>query len=131
MQEKISELETKLRKCYSKETAFYKNKEAWNNHNPTCGQCAITALIVQEYFGGTIHRIRVNENETHYFNIIDKKIIDLTKEQFNVRNIKIIYDENELTSREEILKSVDTVKRYNILKERIKNVDLFMTKRYY
>lgn len=116
--EKLEQVSNELRKCYSKDTAYPKCKEKWNVNNLTCGQCAITALIIQECFGGTIHRISVNENETHYFNIINGNIIDLTKEQFDVENIKIEYEPNELVSKEKILSNSNTKERYNILKKK-------------
>jgi len=43
--------------------------------------CAITALIVNDYFGGEICKIHV-DGISHYFNLISNKIIDLTFSQF-------------------------------------------------
>lgn len=120
LSKEIEQLKNKLRKCYSKDTAYPRYKEKWNVNNPTCGQCAITALIIQECFGGTIHRINVTDNETHYFNILNGNIIDLTKEQFDIEDIKIKYKPNELISREKILSNSNTQERYNILKINIK-----------
>ena len=114
----LNELEEILRKCYSKETTYYKNREEWSRKNPTSGQCAITALIVQDYFGGTIHRVKV-KNETHYFNIINEQIVDFTKEQFEVKNVQVIYDNSELINRGELLANADTLQRYNMLKKKL------------
>ena len=96
----LNELEEILRKCYSKESTYYKNREEWSRKNPTSGQCAITALIVQDYFGGTIHRVKV-KNETHYF------------------NVQVIYDNSELINRGELLANADTLQRYNMLKKKL------------
>ena len=60
--------------CYSKETAYPSCQKDWVPDDPTYGQCAVTAMIVHDYFGGTIHRIRVDGGGTHYFNKIDGKI---------------------------------------------------------
>ena len=122
---KINRLETMLKSCYSKDTCYPKYKEKWNINNPTCGQCAITALIVQEYMGGTIHKIRIQNNETHYFNIINKNIYDFTKEQFCLENIAIRYNPNELIRREQILEDENTSKRYKILKQKLEKYDFF------
>lgn len=44
--------------------------------------CAITSLIINDYFGGDICKIYV-DGINHYFNLIENNIVDLTKEQFN------------------------------------------------
>ena len=49
----IERLEKLLRSSYTKETSHSAFKNRWSRENPTCGQCAITSLIVQNYFGGT------------------------------------------------------------------------------
>ena len=61
----------------------------------------------------------VNENGTHYFNIINENIVDFTREQFDVNGIKIKYEPNEIVSREKILSNSNTNERYNILKEKL------------
>lgn len=122
--QKLNSLQEILVKCYSKDTAYPLNIELWNSKNPTCGQCAITAVIIQDYFGGTIHRIKMKDNETHYFNILDGKIVDFTKEQYELYNIVIQYEPNELISRERILSNPNTNKRYNILKERVEKYNI-------
>ena len=111
----IEKLEKLLKNSYKKETAYLPYQDKWSKENPSCGQCAITSLIVQKYFGGTIHRIKLNNGDTHYFNIVKEQIIDLTREQFDVENIKISYEENEMIDREIILKNENTKQRYNLL----------------
>lgn len=44
--------------------------------------CAITSLIINYYFGGDIYKIYV-EGISHYYNLIDDKIIDLTSSRFH------------------------------------------------
>ena len=115
--EKFEQIKDKLKKCYSIDTAHPSYKKKWNINNPTCGQCAITSVIIQEFFVGTIHRINVNGNETHYFNMINGNIVDFTKEQFDIEGIKIKYKPNELVSRDKILSNKNTKERYDILKK--------------
>lgn len=53
-------------------------------------------------FGGSIHRIRVNGGGTHYFNKIDGCYVDLTREQFDLYDIPIVYEPNEQMKRESL-----------------------------
>ena len=79
------------------------------------GHCAITAILVQEKFPGTIHKINL-ENNTHYFNNINNEIVDLTKEQFEKT---LDYSNSKEKKKEDLLKNEDTNKRYLLLKERV------------
>ena len=55
----------------------------YKNENNRCfGMCAITSLIINDYFGGDICKIYVG-GISHYFNLIENNIVDLTKDQFN------------------------------------------------
>ncbi len=78
--------------------------------------CAITSLIVNDYFGGDICKIYV-DGISHYFNLIEDKIVDLTVSQFNH---DIDYNDYQIIDREKILTD-DTKNRYNILKSRLVN----------
>ena len=48
----LIELENVLQRSWSKETSYCPDE--WNEGSPSLGQCAITALIVNDYFGGEI-----------------------------------------------------------------------------
>ena len=111
----IQKLEKLLRASYTKETSHSAFKNRWSRENPTCGQCAITSLIVQNYFGGTINRIKLSNGDTHYFNIVNGQIVDLTREQFDIENINISYNQYEIIDSQTILKNEDTRQRYNLL----------------
>lgn len=43
----IEKLEKLLKNSYKKETAYLPYQDKWSKENPTCGQCAVTSLIVQ------------------------------------------------------------------------------------
>ena len=75
-------------------------------------------MIVNDIFGGTIHRIRVNGG-THYFNMIDNHYIDLTRDQFTLYDIDINYEANDEIPLEYCGKNEDTKHRYNLLKEKL------------
>lgn len=110
-----------LLKSWSKETAYPLSQADYiKDNDPTYGQCAITAIIVNDMFGGTIHKIKIEGGGTHYFNKIDGHYIDLTKDQFDLYNIDINYELNEEVTKEYCLNDDNTLKRYNLLNQKIK-----------
>ena len=117
----LNDLYNILRKSWSKDTAYPSCQKDWISTDPSYGQCAITAMIVYDMFGGSIHRIRVNGGGTHYFNKIDGQYVDLTREQFDLYNIPISYEPNEEMKREYCGKNEDTKKRFELLINNIKN----------
>lgn len=60
--------------------------DLWKKENAALGQCAVTALIVQEFLGGWIVRAPYADrgvSGTHYFNVLeDGRRIDFTESQF-------------------------------------------------
>ncbi len=109
-----------LLKCYCKETAYPSCKNEYNScYDPTYGQCAITAMIVNDIFGGTIHKINVKGGGTHYFNKIGDLYIDLTSDQFTLYEINVKYNENKEIPKEYCGKNADTAKRYELLKQKL------------
>ncbi len=106
--------------CYCRETAYPScQKEYDDYYDPTYGQCAITAMIVNDIFGGTIHKIRVDGGSTHYFNKINNLYFDLTSDQFSLYEIDVDYEPNEEIPREYCGKNKDTAKRYEILNKKM------------
>lgn len=79
--------------------------------------CTITSLIVNDYFGGEICKIYVDKI-SHYFNLINNEMIDLTAKQFEN---KVDYSNYEIVKREDIL-TEDTKHRYNLLKKRLEEI---------
>lgn len=107
-----------LRKTWTAETAYPSCQAELVLTDPSYGQCAITAMLVYDMFGGSIHRIRVNGG-THYFNKIDECYVDLTREQFDLYDIPIVYEPNEQMKREYCGKNPDTKERYHQLQKNI------------
>lgn len=69
------------------EQAWSENTSAlpqeWSPENPSRGQCAVTALVVQDLHGGELMRTTVG-GESHYLNQLpDGVLVDITKEQFH------------------------------------------------
>ena len=110
----IENIQKVLLDSYSKDLCYSKVKNDWNENNKCFGMCAITSLIINDYFGGDICKIHVDEI-SHYFNLIDDKIIDLTSSQFNH---DIEYKDYQIIDKEKILTD-DTETRYNILKTKL------------
>jgi hypothetical protein len=117
------ELAQKLQTAWSAETS---SDPAWSEQNRALGQCAVTALIVQDYFAGEIVNSvathETGEMVSHYFNGIGDEIIDLTRQQFpeNVTFSEPAPKTGEYdTTREYILSYPVTQARYELLKQRL------------
>ena len=108
-----------LRQSWKAETAYRSCQIEWVSNDPSYGQCAITAMLVFDMFGGSIHRIRVAGGGTHYFNKIDGQYVDLTREQFDLYDIPIEYEPNEQMQREYCGKNPGTKARYHQLQRNI------------
>ena len=98
-------------------------KGEWRPDVPSLNQCAVTALVVQDYFGGDLLRCPLNDGDSHYWNkIADGNEIDLTFEQFSYTRQ---FDEEGKTivrERDYVLSYPDTLKRYEILAKRVRSV---------
>lgn len=58
--------------------------EQWIDDDAARGQCAVTALVLQDFFGGELLRAEVGD-VSHYWNELpDGDEIDLTRHQFEV-----------------------------------------------
>lgn len=110
----IENIQKILLECYSKDLCYPKVQDDWDESNKCFGMCAITSLIINDYFGGDICKIHV-DGVGHYFNFIDNKIIDLTSSQFNHA---IDYKDYQIIDRQKILTD-DTRSRYSILKTKL------------
>jgi hypothetical protein len=105
------ELYRRLTKAWSSETG-----SKWRPDNPACGQCSVTALVVQDLLGGELLKTRV-AGAWHFYNRIDGRRWDLTVSQFET---PIGYDDLP-SSRQEAL--ADTSKQqYVTLVERLARV---------
>lgn len=108
-----------LMQSWSLETCSPGLRDKWTIENPSLGQCAITALIVNDFFGGKIMRC-MSVSGSHYYNIIDSKVVDLTVEQF--LGVTPQYENGEERTREYLLNNKDTKNRYEILLYNLKQL---------
>jgi len=76
MESQLKNLESYLLQCWS-----IKTSSKWTPENPYKGQCGVTALVVNDLFGGDILKTKV-ENQWHYYNFILGHRYDFTAKQF-------------------------------------------------
>ena len=89
---------------------------AWTADNPSLGQCAVTALVVQDRLGGRLLRTTVN-GISHYLNEINGALVDLTIGQFGP---DAWYDTKPIErDRSYVLSFAPTVARYHLLRDRL------------
>lgn len=116
-----SDLEIALEEAWCKETSSDPNN--WSPSNPAWGQCAVTSLIAQDYFGGEIVWTAVtlpNGHKTsHYFNLIDGEEKDFTRKQFREGTVipkGVAKTKGYDSTKDYILSYFKTQERYKILK---------------
>ncbi len=118
-EQSLTEIANFLSLAWSKETCYPKNIRDWSAGNPSCGQCAVSALVVQDFLGGRLAKIYVGQI-SHYFNIVNGGVIDLTVKQFG--DAKIDYSNYDIKTRQQILSDQDTKKRYQKLKQKVEQI---------
>jgi hypothetical protein len=98
-----------LRASWSRETSV---EPAWTTARASEGQCAVTALVVQDYFGGSLIRCDI-DGTSHYWNHLeDGREIDLTRDQFHEFSPKEIRG----AERDYVLSFESTRQRYALLR---------------
>ncbi|MGA3020443.1 MAG: hypothetical protein ABSD68_00635 [Candidatus Micrarchaeales archaeon] len=112
-------VEAALRHSWRSDTSFF--PEEWSTANPMRGQCAVTALVVQDYLGGRLIVVDVltggKQSDLHFYNELeDGKRVDLTRLQFAEGTA---FGAPKYAEREDVLSYPDTVKRYELLKSRV------------
>jgi len=122
MKTSIKLIEAALKKTWSKETCYLPDQEKWSDKNPAFGQCAVTALIIQDFLGG---EILYCEHFNHYWNRLPSgEEVDLTHSQFGnkVRPCadKVVPREYVLESESE--KAAKTLERYLLLRNKIDKI---------
>jgi hypothetical protein len=77
----IKRIREALERSWSARTSLCFSPNAF----PSYGQCAQTAIVIQEHFGGQILRTTGWHGKgTHFYNRIDGERIDLTADQFKM-----------------------------------------------
>lgn len=109
----LKTLEKALRASWGKDSCYPPMRKDYDGSRPSYGQCHGTALIVNDYFGGKIFEVEFPEGEGHYWNLIDGKEVDLTRDQFDPDQV---FPKPQIIGREDTKES----KEYFILKKRVK-----------
>ncbi|EET90455.1 MAG: hypothetical protein LVQ97_03025 [Candidatus Micrarchaeales archaeon] len=117
----ISRLYDNISEAWSAETSA--DPERWSRDNPAWGQCAITAAVVYDHFGGRILRTEVRGVEgvsSHYYNQLpDGRFVDFTKQQFDSG---ATFENEQERTKEYIISYPKTKERYDLLLRRMAKV---------
>ena len=120
-------LEEILSKAWVQETSS--DPDNWSAENPAWGQCAVTALVVNDYFGGRLlwasAKLPDGKEISHYFNELETgEVVDLTRAQFPEGTIipeGIDKKKEFATTRDYVLSYPVTVQRYTLLQQNIQS----------
>lgn len=104
---------------WEKETCAPGMQNIYNHdENPSAGQCTITSMLAQDYFGGTLRQMHIGAG-THTFNEINGQFLDLTSDQFTSQGVKLDYNKNEIVDRESLNAKPNVFARYQKLKQNV------------
>ena len=101
---------------WSMETCAPRLREKWSERNKTCGQCSITAFLVQDLFGGQVYGVPLPDGNFHCYNVVDGHTFDLTSEQFREN---LDYRDNPEQFRQVHFAKEEKRQRYELLKRRL------------
>jgi hypothetical protein len=88
----LEALQGAIRASWSLETCDPIDAAQWTPDNPSRGQCAVSALVVHDFFGGELLEAEVlfddgSRQGFHYWNRLPSGDVDLTSEQFTEHEI--------------------------------------------
>lgn len=84
----LAEIDALVRSCWSRETCDPVDRADWSITEPARGQCAVTALVLQDLLGGELLLAEVRNQDgtrqgVHYWNRLSADLeVDLTRDQF-------------------------------------------------
>lgn len=97
---------------------------SWSQSNPARGQCVVSALVVQDYFGGDFKRYEVEfegGKEKHFINLLENgERLDVTGKQYGNEAVLIespVVLHEFRTIRDKLLHDESTLLRYELLKK--------------
>ena len=112
----LGDLYEALTHSWQANTAYPSDQKYWSREVPSYGQCAITAMLVYDMFGGELYRTK---DHGHYYNRIDGHWVDLTAHQFWAYGDWCDYAAGEKVERRYVGRSGHTKKRYDMLVQNI------------
>jgi len=121
--ERLMDLRRRLERCWSEETA---SPDYPIGPQPSSGQCYVTALVVQDLFGGSLMRAVMHEETarrlleiTHFWNRLpDGTEIDLTADQFEDERVPYPVTGGSPTT----TGAKRSNSRYKLLKKRLESI---------
>lgn len=135
-QVKWTDLESALASAWSKDTSA--DPKGWSKENPAWGQCAVTALVVQDFRGGSLLRLDISKHpnpvisamRSHYFNRVDEGGVshqyDFSASQFGLSGqVGVRRHTQELPQekkRDYLLSNESTNARYKSLRLKVANI---------
>lgn len=114
---RTGDVEDALERAWRRETSV--DQGGWLEENPSRGQCAVTALVIQDLLGGSILRGEAGA-ESHYWNLLPSgREMDLTRQQFGpeVRITNV-----EFRDRDYLLSNDFTRARYGLLRSSVERM---------
>ncbi len=119
--QEFSKIIRALEKSWSAQTAtFADTTQKWSSSNPPRGQCLVTAVLINDMFGGKL--IYARENHHFWNELPDKTRQDLTRNQYKTPQEFVITKyktKDEVLNDEYALKN-KTKDRYNLLRQRFR-----------
>ena len=103
---------------WTRETCTARMRKDWTEENRTLGQCAITAFLAQDLFGGRVWGIPLPDGGFHCFNAVDGRVFDLTSEQFGGQELDYTLRHEQL--RHDHFQQPGKRERYEALKEALR-----------
>ncbi|MBQ9415054.1 MAG: hypothetical protein IJU16_08030 [Clostridia bacterium] len=80
----------RLSAIWCADTCAPRMRDRWTPDNKTCGQCSITAFLMQDLFGGRVYGVPLEDGNYHCFNVVGDCVFDLTSEQFGDRTLSYV-----------------------------------------
>lgn len=112
-------LHERLLEVWSSETTADPAGYATPGATKSYGQCAVTALVIQNRLGGELMRTTA-DGVSHYFNLLpDGTTVDLTRDQFPVTTR---YTKAEVRTRDYVTSHPETVRRYHLLERSLSDL---------
>jgi hypothetical protein len=109
-------------RCWDKDTTH--DPDNWTEENMAYGQCAPTALVVQDYLGGNIRQGTTKSGHKHFWNYVQISdtwfILDVSEVQFV--DDEINHYDFKSRSRNSLLKIKHVKDRYEILHSRVEKL---------
>jgi len=120
----LEQLRHVLQTSWSNDTSFLPDE--WSIDNPARGQCVVSSLVIQDYFGGSFNRYHVvgdGIDEIHYCNLLTNgTVVDTTAMQYGESvtcKLTPIDLKNFANVRDKLISDPHTKYRYELLKKRV------------